>query len=59
MIKRTQTIRQQKPTNYLGVFVHFVGSAIKGLTWYSQKYSILSIAQDSLFCRSAFGWYEI
>ena len=47
MIKRTQTIRQQKPTNCLGVLGHFVGLVIKGLIWYSQKYSFLSIAQDS------------
>ena len=27
----TQTIRRQEPTNYLSVFDHFVGLALKGL----------------------------
>ena len=31
MVKRTQTIRRQKPTNCLGVFDHFVGLALKVL----------------------------
>ena len=31
MIKHTQTIRQQQPTNCLSVFDHFVGLALKGL----------------------------
>ena len=31
MVKHTQIIRRQKPTNYLGVFDHFVGLALKGL----------------------------
>ena len=30
--KHIQTIRQQKPTNCLSVFDHFVGSALKGLS---------------------------
>ena len=33
MIKHTKTIRRQQPTNYLSVFDHFVGLALKGLTW--------------------------
>ena len=28
----TQTIRRQQPTNYLSLFDHFVGLALKGLT---------------------------
>ena len=32
MVKHTQTIRQLLPTNYLSVFDHFVGLALKGLT---------------------------
>ena len=32
MIKHTQKIRRQKLTNYLSVFDHFVGLALKGLT---------------------------
>ena len=31
MVKHTETIRQQKPTNYLNVFDHFLGLALKGL----------------------------
>ena len=32
MVKHTQTIRQQQPTNCLSVFNHFVGLALKVLT---------------------------
>ena len=32
MVKHTQTICRQKPTNYLSVFDQCVGLAIKGLT---------------------------
>ena len=31
MIKHTQAIRRQQPTNCLKVFDHFVGLALKGL----------------------------
>ena len=31
MVKHTQTIRGQKPTNCLSVFDHFVGLALKEL----------------------------
>ena len=31
MVKHTQTIRRQQPTNYLSVFDHFVGLVLKGL----------------------------
>ena len=31
MVKGSQTIRQQQPTNYLSVFDHFVGLAPKEL----------------------------
>ena len=31
MVKHTETIRPQKPTNCLSVFDHFVGLALKGL----------------------------
>ena len=33
MVKHTQTTRRQKPTNRLSVFDHFVGLALKGLSW--------------------------
>ena len=32
MVKHTQTIRLQLPTNSLNAFDHFVGLAVKGLT---------------------------
>ena len=32
MVKHTQIIRRQKPTNYLSVFDHFVGLALKRLS---------------------------
>ena len=32
MVKHTQTIRRQQPTNCLGVFDHSVGLALKGLS---------------------------
>ena len=34
MVKHTQTIRRQQPTNCLSVFGHFVGLELKGLTRY-------------------------
>ena len=37
MVKHSQTIRQQLPTNYLNVFDHFVGLALKGLTIAKEK----------------------
>ena len=32
MVKHTETIRRQQPTNYLSVFDHFVGLTFKGLS---------------------------
>ena len=32
MIKRTQTIHRQQPTNCLSIFDHFVGLVLKGLS---------------------------
>ena len=39
MVKRTQTIRRQKPMNCLSVFDHFVGLELKGLSANSKKSS--------------------
>ena len=36
MVKHTQTIRGQQPTNCLSVFDHFVGFALKGLRFENQ-----------------------
>ena len=37
MVKQTQEIRRQKPTNCLRVFDHFMGLARKGLTFQSES----------------------
>ena len=42
MVKRTQTIRWQKPTNCLSVFAHFVGLALKRLIHLWLNYCKLS-----------------
>ena len=34
MVKHTQTIHRQKPTNCLSMFDNFVGLPFKGLNWY-------------------------
>ena len=39
MVKHTQTIRRQQPTNYLSVFDHFVKLALKGLKGVSAFHS--------------------
>ena len=44
MVKHTQTIRRQEPTNCLNVFDHIVGSALKGLTIFA-KSRILDVWQ--------------
>ena len=36
MVKYTQIIRRQQPTNCLSVFDHFVGLVPKGLIWHIQ-----------------------
>ena len=38
MVKHTQTIRGLLPTNYLSVFDHFVGLALKGLIILEAKF---------------------
>ena len=38
MVKNTQTIRRQQPTNRLSVFDHFVGLANRGLTHEPKRY---------------------
>ena len=41
MVKHTQIIRPQQPTNCMSVFDHFVGLTLKRLT--NLKYSVLQI----------------
>ena len=36
--QHTQTIRRQQPTNYLSMFDHFKGLALKGLSFKSKFY---------------------
>ena len=47
MVKHTQTIRRQKPTNCLSVFDHFLGLTLKGLMANFNFYavSILSVKE--------------
>ena len=41
MVKHAQAIRRQKPTNYLSVFDHFVGLAVKELNTFLTKLLII------------------
>ena len=41
MVKHTQTIRQLFPTNFLKVYDHIVGLALKGLRSQEQFHKIL------------------
>ena len=43
MVKHTQTIRRQKPTNCLSVFDHFVGLALKVLIQLCHFPSLITI----------------
>ena len=40
MVKHTQTIRRQKPMNYLNVFNNFLGLALKGLRYGESSFLI-------------------
>ena len=46
MVKHTQTIRRLLPTNYLSVFDHIVGLALKGLKMF--PFSFLRLFPSSL-----------
>ena len=48
MFKHIQTIRQQKPTNCLSVFEHFVELALKGLI----QVVLVSYNQFSISCKA-------
>ena len=45
MVKHTQTIRRQEPTNCLVVFDRFVGLAFKGLKWLKVKPDIANLCK--------------
>ena len=51
MVKHTQTIHWQQPTNCLSMFNCFVGLALKGLRYLSVVYS-LTIHQKNIFSYS-------
>ena len=58
MVKHTQTIRRQWPTNYLSVFDHFVGlglKAVKSLTIFSKK-SNTQVLQGSKYALNTLTW---
>ena len=47
MVKHTQAIRRQQPTNCLSVFDHFLGLALKGLT-------VLLNSQENTYAKVSF-----
>ena len=49
MVKHTQTIRRQQPTNILSVFNYFVGLALKGLSTFSNFLTILEFSVTSVY----------
>ena len=51
MVKHTQTIRWQQPTNCLSMFEHFVGLALKGLTHFVSMFC--SILDEIIKCFKA------
>ena len=66
MVKHTQTIRRQQPTNCLSVFIHFVRLALKGIKsilMFKRSKAIWNTFSDSGFtCRSPvpkFNWNSL
>ena len=43
MVKHTQTIRRQQPTNCLSVFHHFLKLALEGLTLFTERFGTVWI----------------
>ena len=54
MLKHTQTICQQFPTNCLSVFDYFVGFALKGLMNRSSQDTIPRISQEKDNCSDCY-----
>ena len=48
MVKHTQTIRRQQPTNCLSVFDHFVGLALKGLSEPFKQKKLIVLVQKKV-----------
>ena len=58
MVKHTQTIRRQQPTNCLSMFDHFVGLAVKGLKMLiAQERSSRKFLKNNLECLSFWSTY--
>ena len=49
MVKHTKTIRQQHSTNYLSVFDHFLGLALKRLTQLLFSHVFKGIERDHCY----------
>ena len=58
MIKHTQTINRQKPTNYLSVFDHFVGLALEGLKFESADMLLQSCYLATMGSVSSIGFWS-
>ena len=56
MFKRTQTIRQQQPTNCLSVFDHFVVLVLKGLVLRQREKHNIKVTRDFNLLMSSFHW---
>ena len=48
MVKHTQIILRQQPTNCLSVFDHFVGLMLKGLIWYPEATVLLNLIDGAI-----------
>ena len=58
MVKHTQTIRRQQPTNCLSMFDHFVGLVVKGLKMLiAQERSSRKFLKNNLECLSFWSTY--
>ena len=65
MVKHTQTIRRQQPTNWLSLFDHFVGLVLKSLrpcqsfmTKFFAKSSIIGILYSPEYALDKFDWWS-
>ena len=52
MVKRTQIIRRQRPTNCLGVFDFSVGLSLKELTAIWETFRLLLPELEYIYCQS-------
>ena len=54
MVKHTETIRRQQPTNCLSVFDHFVGLALDGLK--QEIDCITSLSKNFCYTINIYNW---